>query len=89
MNANETHFYRRGYNAGSRGKWPDHRPPCPPDELLAAFMKAALQLRDAYDDFLARCGPGDDEAESMFGPAIDAMDEAGRQIGFWIRGAKP
>lgn len=77
--------YMRGYYRGSKGAWPDHRPPLPPDTTIAAIIRCARALRDAVDGQLAMSCGEDDERESLFGPKIDAFDEAMKECGRWVR----
>lgn len=65
--------YRTGYNAGSRGAWPEHRPPMPPGNKLRALVLAARELRDAADCICAVLDD-DDEFVKMLAPRIDEMD---------------
>lgn len=76
--------YGRGYNTGSRGRWPDHRPPKPPDEIISALMQAAQKLRDGVDCELATLD-SDDEWTQRLGPLIDALDEQFMRVGKWVR----
>lgn len=75
--------YARGYNAGRRGSWPDHRPPTPPDEIVAAFMDATMKLRNAVDGELATLDGGDEWTKRL-GPLVDAVDEQFIAIGRWL-----
>lgn len=76
--------YQRGYQRGIKGGWPDHRPPSPPDELVARLMDAARALRDGVDGELATLD-GDDPWTERLGPLVDAVDESLARIGQWIK----
>ena len=76
--------YARGYNRGSSGKWPDHRPPAPPDEILAAIVRAAQSLRDTADHICATISE-DDEFALELAPRIDKFDSAMTKFGEWLR----
>lgn len=79
----EANAYQRGYSAGLNGKWPMHKPPRPPDELCAALIEAARELRDAIDGELAKFDP-DDELELAVGSKIDALDAQLTRITEWL-----
>lgn len=84
MTDGERRAYGRGYNAGSRHAWPQHRPPVPPDEMISELLRAAQQLRDAADTFLATLLP-DDEMVDKLGPGIDAVDVILDRMAAWVR----
>ncbi|MCH8147384.1 MAG: hypothetical protein IH987_05225 [Planctomycetes bacterium] len=77
------HGYSRGYNAGSRGSWPDHRPPAPPNELVALAMAAARELRDEADVQIATFCE-DDPMTLAIGAKIDEFDRQMQKIGAWL-----
>ena len=83
MTRDETLAYGRGYNAGAARKWPAHKPPVPPEPVVAELMRALTALRDKYDAMLATMGP-DPELEAEFGPAIDAADAATAKVTEWL-----
>jgi len=74
--------YSRGYNKGA--KWPDHRPPRPPDEHVANLMDAATDLRNRVDGYLATISE-DDELQDELGMGLDAVDNAMVSIGAWLK----
>ena len=76
--------YSRGYYAGSSGKWPDHRPPVPPDGLVGELVRAMQALRDGVDSELATL-PEDDPWQEKLGPLVDRADEALKAVGLWLR----
>lgn len=84
MTDEEKRGYSRGYIAGSRSRWPEHRPPLPPDPLIRRLMEAARTIRDGHDSLLATLGPGD-EFEQQLVPGIDALDAAMRDVTEWLR----
>jgi hypothetical protein len=78
--------YKRGYAKGyaSRGKWPEHIPPLPPDPLVGRLMETAKALRDAIDGELAKFLP-DDPLEIALAPKIEAFDDAMIVISKWLK----
>lgn len=76
--------YARGYARGRSGRWPDHRPPAPPDEVLAPIVRAAQSLRDAADHICATISE-DDEFALELAPCIDGFDSAMTKFGEWLR----
>lgn len=78
--------YKRGYSKGysASWKWPDHIPPRPPDSVIAGLMDAATRLRNEADDLCAMFGP-DDDVTKQLGFAIDALDEAMRLVGVFVK----
>lgn len=76
--------YARGYWRGSQGRWPDHRPLVPPDEVIGPIIRAAQSLRDAADHICATISEDDEFAEEL-SPHIDAFDEAMSRFGEWLR----
>ena len=90
MTEGEKRAYGRGYNTGSRHGWPSHKPPTPPDPLVAALIEALKSLRDAADWYCATVGCGsdseaiDDPFAAELIPKIDAANEALRAIVLWL-----
>lgn len=84
MNGNESRAYSRGYSAGRRGAWPDHRPPVPPSPIIAKVLEAAKSLRDAVDGELATLEQ-DDRWQTIFGNPVDEFDQAMIEFGEWVR----
>ena len=76
-------YYSRGYNAGSRGAWPSHRPPAPPNECVKNLMQAAEKLRDIADNICATLLEDDVFVEEL-SPGIDGVDEAMEHIASWL-----
>lgn len=83
MTHNERRLYGRGYNAGVNGRWPEHRPPRPPDENVAAILKAAQELRDGVDGEIAMFDEHDPIAKKL-GPLIDALDDELVKVRRWL-----
>lgn len=73
--------YAKGYNA--RAKWPLHKPPMPPEPMVAKLMTALTNLRNAVDGELAKFGE-DDPIGEILGPRIDEADEALSDVGTWL-----
>ena len=76
--------YSRGYNAGSAYRWPEHRPPMPPEQAIAEMMQALTDLCGGVDGYLATLSP-DDEIEEKLGPLLDKGNEALARVGHWLR----
>lgn len=83
MTRGEKLAYQRGYNRGCR--WPEHRPPTPPDKLMSAVIEAARKLRDAVDGELATLGEDDEWQETLGGP-MDEFDHAMTKLSYWLLG---
>ena len=81
--------YGKGYYAGSRGAWPDHIPPAPPDEITAELIGVLRDLRDGVDSEIATFGE-DDEVTLRLGALVDRVDDVLAKLSGWIRTyAKP
>lgn len=83
MTREEKQAYARGYNASRSRSWPLHKPPLPPVELLADFVAAARELREAADTLCATLDD-DDDLVKMIAPQIDALDESQKRWGLWL-----
>ena len=83
MTEGEKRAYQRGYAAGIRGRWPMHKPPEPPNEIVANLLLALREIRDHLDSELAAIG--DAEWEAAFGPIIDKADEAAEAVTEWLK----
>ncbi len=84
MTRDEQRAYSRGYQAGIRGRWPEHKPPEPPNEIIAGIMHATSELRDAVDSQLAMFGD-DDEINIALNPKFAAFDEAMATVTQWLK----
>jgi len=83
MTNEEKRAYQRGYAAGLRGKWPAHKPPEPPNQIVASLLLALREIRDHLDSELAAiCDP---EWEAAFGPIIDKADDAAESVTEWLK----
>lgn len=80
----ERNAYARGYNTGVTGKWPEHKPPMPPDENVAALITALRNLIEAVDSELATFMP-DDELVVSLKPHLDKADGVLVSLTSWIR----
>lgn len=76
--------YQRGYYAGSRGRWPEHKPPLPPDEVLSELIQTARTMRDAVDSWLAQFDEGDPVGDLIW-PHIDNFDRANEKLNLWLK----
>lgn len=76
--------YGKGYNAGSRGAWPAHKPPVPPDEIIGPILRRCIALRDQVDASLATLCDDDDLVLEM-SPLVDELDAALAGLGQWVR----
>ena len=74
--------YSRGYVAGA--KWPDHRPPCPPDAIVGLLHCALRNLRDVADGLVSTISDDDEWAE-LLNPRIDTADAALEALGRWVK----
>lgn len=88
MTLEETRAYSRGYSAGVKKQWPLHRPPEPPNELVASLMNAALNLRDCVDGELATIEQNDPWQKTLGNP-MDALDQAMEAVGIWLTNPPP
>lgn len=75
--------YMRGYNAGRNRQWPEHRPPVPPDGEMRALLLAAMELRDATDNFTGGLMPDDDFC-IVLDPKIDNLNAALGRFTRWL-----
>lgn len=84
-----TRAYLKGYYAGSRGRWPNHKPPNPPQEQVLALFVAAKDLADAANDVLSVIIPDEDIFIALKNQ-LDSVDSAFSEISKWLRdqGAK-
>lgn len=85
MSPEEKRAYCRGYGAGRRGCWPEHRPPSPPNELVADLLAALRGLRDGYDTMCATFSP-DDEIVTQLDPLIERADNVMQRVTEWVSG---
>lgn len=74
--------YARGYNAGSR--WPDHRPPIPPNDIFKDFVERVYTLRDEVDRLLSSLDE-DDPIWDGLRDCVDSVDEGFKNIGKWLK----
>ena len=87
MEDNERRTYQRGYssgyNAGSRGRWPAHKPPYPPLLIVAEMMQVLREVRNGLDvELAALC---DEDYERRFGPLIDKADAIAEKVSKWLQ----
>jgi ribosome modulation factor len=85
MTKEEQRAYQRGYATGIRGRWPAHRPPQPPNQVIANLLLALREIRDHLDTELAVIG--DPEWEAAFAPIINKADAAAESVTEWLAGA--
>lgn len=76
--------YSKGYAAGSKGCWPEHRPPTPPDPISSSIISTANALRDEADGFIATID-ADDPIAVALGEKIDAFDAAMTELSKWLK----
>jgi hypothetical protein len=79
----EKRAYAKGYNAAQRHAWPEHRPPVPPEPVLAALVKALSGLRDVADDLCATLDE-EDPVAARLAPLVDVADEAMAGLTAWL-----
>lgn len=82
MNREIQRAYSRGYTAGA--KWPEHKPPFPPNPIIRLLMEALRELRDVADTQCAMLGEDDDYAK-QFDEPIDRADAALVAVGEWLK----
>lgn len=87
MNDEQRRAYSRGYNAGSRGRWPEHKPPLPPDETIQRMILAMRKLRDTVDGQLATILE-DDPWQEILGNPIDEVDAVLIDVSRWLKAAE-
>lgn len=83
MTRNERNAYSRGYQVGAE-RWPAHRPPTPPDPVVAELVNAMLEMRDTCDAFRSTLSD-DDEFGLEMESVIDRADAALTSISRWLR----
>ena len=76
--------YARGYYAGIRGRWPEHKPPFPPTPVLEEIFRKAVALRDEADTIQATFSP-DDETGMRCAALVDEFDEAMEAVTKWLK----
>lgn len=76
--------YSRGYMAGRKGNWPDHKPPTPPDPRVAALFITARALRDGVDARIATFDPSDPFYMAL-APLIDELDAEMALWTVWLK----
>lgn len=79
----ERRGYQRGYSNSCKPRWPEHRPPEPPNEIVAGIIRTTRALRDGVDGYLATIDP-DDEIEKQLGPLVDAVDASLIAVSNWL-----
>lgn len=47
MNEEYKRGYSAGYYRGSHGSWPAHKPPSPPNHIVASMIESLSALRDS------------------------------------------
>ncbi len=83
MTIDEHKAYSRGYSKRAE-QWPEHRPPLPPDPVIAELMAALQELRDTCDTFRATLMP-DDEFGAELEPGITRADKALTAVSLFLR----
>jgi hypothetical protein len=63
--------------------WPAHKPPEPPNEIVANLLLALREIRDELDGALATID--DAEWEAALGPIIDKADAAAEAVTEWLK----
>jgi hypothetical protein len=85
MTRGEIKAYSRGYSRGYlSNRWPEHKPPTPPDPIIAELMDALRSIRDACDALCATIEP-DDFFSLQLGPQIERADGAMRAVSAWLK----
>ena len=73
--------YQRGYQHGAR--WPLHKPPFPPEPVIAELVSALRELRDAIDGQLSTFEPND-PMNAALSPYIERADKAQQAMALWL-----
>ena len=79
----ERRAYQRGYQCAST-RWPMHKPPTPPEPIIARMMTVLKEVRDICDGFRATL-----DEDDLFGQelelAISKADDALISVSVWLR----
>ena len=75
--------YSRGYEHSKVGRWPLHKPPFPPEPVIAELMAALRALRDAIDGEVAKFEQ-DDPINQALSPFITRADKAQEAVSLWL-----
>ena len=86
MTKEEGRAYQLGYAAGLRNRWPKHRPPQPPNQIIANLLLALREIRDHLDHELATID--DPGWESSLAPIIEKADDAAEAVTEWLIAAR-
>lgn len=81
MTRDEQRAYQRGYQRGAR--WPEHKPPIPPDGVIAGLMRALVELVGQCDGQLGAFDEDDEIRRGLY-PHLNAADEALTQVAKWL-----
>lgn len=79
---------RKAYARGATNRnWPAHKPPLPPEGMVAEMMKAGQALRDASDTLCASISANDEWALKL-DPLIDAWDWQMKALTEWLKSSE-
>lgn len=76
--------YAKGWYAGIRGRWPEHKPPIPPEKVLAQLMNSATNMRNEADTLCAVFDENDKSLDKLRN-AIDNFDAAMTALTRWLK----
>jgi hypothetical protein len=83
MTTGERKAYARGYQVAGH-KWPAHKPPTPPDPVVAELVEAMREMRDTCDAFRSTLCKDDEFGQSLE-LVIDRADAALTAVTRWLR----
>lgn len=75
--------YQRGYQSRTKGRWPENRPPMPPDEHVRKLLEALLELRNGVSGEIATFSD-DDAIVIALAPLVDKASEAIDELSDWL-----
>lgn len=78
-------IYMRGYNAGSRTAWPEHKPPAPPEAVIAELIETGRALRDRLDTLLSQGYFEEGSERRSMDAEVEAFDKAMGNLSRWLK----
>ena len=83
MTRSERSAYARGYQVSAR-RWPAHKPPVPPQPVVAELMQAMEQMCDQCATFIGMIEQDDAWAKIM-AAIMERGDKALSAVSAWVR----
>lgn len=84
MSSDYQRAYSKGYLAGANGRWPEYKPPNPPQEQVLALFIAAKDLADAAHSVLSVIIPDEDIFIELKNQ-VESVDDAFCAISKWLK----